>query len=763
MHKRIAVLMAAASVASAGLLRTYVNAQTRAPAPPQIAPPVTAQAGAARTAADGVEVPIREVVLFSSGVGYFEHFGSVKGNGSAELRFKTDQINDVLKSLLLQDMDGGKVGTVSYAGQAPLARTLKSFGVDITANPTMADLLNQLRGARLTVSMASGRYTGTIVGVEKKVKAINSNGDAIETPVLNLKEGNHLRSIPLEETQSLELDDPKLQTELDEALGVVARSRDQDKKPVTIHFRGQGERRVRIGYVIETPVWKTSYRLVLADTDNQGRAGAQGDAKSPIGADQSYAIQPKPVAGAKANGAAKPNAGGSAKLQGWAIVENQTDNDWKDVELSLVSGRPLSFILDLYHSRYIARPIIQPQSYASLVPQTYAGGVTREEMEKLQKATEEAQARSQAPQGGGGIGANQVTQANDLFGGSGSQSGQAGRIDPTASIISAASAGNVGELFQYTIGNVSLARQQAAMIPIVTDDVDAEKLSIYNPGVLGEHPLLGARLKNNTKKFLLEGPITVLDQGRYAGDARIEDLPPGQQRLVSYGIDQQLLVDLTQGTHTSRVMTAIIVKGVLEITSRQISELRYLSDNKSNHAKTLIIEQARAGEDWKLVSPKEPDETTPEVYRFRRTIGPHKLDSLSVTTQGVSVQSIKLLSQTTDSLLTFFKTGGIPQNVRDALGKAIQMRSDLAALDAHLAGWRQGISDITAEQSRMRENMKTVSPTTDYYTRLVKKLDVQETDIEKAQKQIADTQKARDVLQKQFEDYLATLTIEAGK
>src|SRR5665213_1593831 len=169
MHKRIAVLMAAASVASAGLLRTYVNAQTRAPAPPQIAPPVTAQAGAARTAADGVEVPIREVVLFSSGVGYFEHFGSVKGNGSAELRFKTDQINDVLKSLLLQDMDGGKVGTVSYPGQAPLAHTLKSFQVDITDNPTMADLLNQLRGAKITVSLAgANKVSGTILGVEKR-------------------------------------------------------------------------------------------------------------------------------------------------------------------------------------------------------------------------------------------------------------------------------------------------------------------------------------------------------------------------------------------------------------------------------------------------------------------------------------------------------------------------------------------------------------------------------------------------------------------
>src|SRR3954470_16332103 len=107
-------------------------------------PPATGDSAAAKEQA---EVPVRQVVLFSSGVGYFEHFGSVKGNGSTELRFKTQQINDVLKSLVLQDLDGGTAGTVTFPSLDPIERTLKSFQVDITSNPALEDLLNQLRGA----------------------------------------------------------------------------------------------------------------------------------------------------------------------------------------------------------------------------------------------------------------------------------------------------------------------------------------------------------------------------------------------------------------------------------------------------------------------------------------------------------------------------------------------------------------------------------------------------------------------------------------
>ena len=307
------------------------------------------------------QVPVREVVLFSSGVGYFEHFGTIHGDAATELRFKTEQINDILKSLLLEDLDGGKITSVTYGSQAPISHTLQSFEIDITTNPPLAALLNQLRGRSVTATLIDGQMTGTVLGVEKRQRSAGKDSAPIDVWVLNLLSGGSIRPVELDHVNQLKLDDPRLQEELNKALAALAQSRERDKKPVVIHFRGKGDHRVRVGYVVEAPVWKTSYRLVMPADDAHAEAKDVGP-------------QTKPADGAAP--ATQPGAGATeGRLQGWAIVENQTDSDWNDVQLSLVSGRPLSFIEDLYQPLFVPRPIVQPQLYASLRPQTYDAGM----------------------------------------------------------------------------------------------------------------------------------------------------------------------------------------------------------------------------------------------------------------------------------------------------------------------------------------------------------------------------------------------------
>jgi len=172
------------------------------------------------------EVPVKAVALFSSGVGYFEHFGTVKGDGSTELRFKTQQINDILKSLVLQDLDGGRVNTITYPSQDPIEKTLKSFQVNITDNPPLADLLNQLRGASVRILFGTEDLKGVVLGVEEKQEKVGTGDGAkvIETHVLNLLQGGTIRSLPLTEVRTLTLDDAQLQEELTRALTALARS-----------------------------------------------------------------------------------------------------------------------------------------------------------------------------------------------------------------------------------------------------------------------------------------------------------------------------------------------------------------------------------------------------------------------------------------------------------------------------------------------------------------------------------------------------------
>jgi hypothetical protein len=736
---RKSIVLAAAVAATLSVLRPAALRAADAPQP-----------------ADGqANVPVREVVLFSSGVGYFEHFGQVNGNSATVLRFKSEQINDILKSLVLQDLDKGTVSAVTYPSQGPLQRTLRSFQIDLTSNPALSDLLNQLRGARVTVTLAQGarQVQGTVLGVEKQQRPAGDKDhpQMVDVQVVNLVSDTGIQPVELGQVSDVRIEDAELRRELAQALAALSQARDKDKKPVEIHFAGQGERRVRIGYVVETPVWKTSYRLILP-----------GPGEGP-------ATQPAPE-GTSEQQKGQGQAAQEGSLQGWAIVENQTDSDWKDVQLSLVSGRPISFIQDLYQPLYIPRPIVQPELYASLRPQTYEGGLDampkptemalREE-EKLSDAARQPmlQRRMRAGGGFGGGGASGLSAAPPAPAATPASEGAAlGAINPTASISSVASAAKVGELFQYTVGNVSIARQQSAMLPIVTDPIHAEKLSIYNQSVMPNNPLLGARLKNTTGKYLLQGPITVIAGSSYAGDASLGDVPPGQERLISYGVDQEVTVHASDNTQTNQLLTGKIVKGVLWLTYKQTFSQDYTAEDKSENPKTLLIEAPKHA-DWTLLEPKKPIETTDALYRFEGHIEPHHPSKLTVREEHTQMQEMAILPMDMTVVAAYARTGEIPQPVKDALGKAAQLKSALVDTQRQIQEAQQKLSEITAEQSRIRENMKAVSQSSDYYKRLLTELDAQETTIQDQHKQVADLQKQQDRQQKELEDYLANLSV----
>ncbi|MEP6992575.1 MAG: DUF4139 domain-containing protein [bacterium] len=653
------------------------------------------------------DVPVTKIMLFSSGVGYFEHAGLVHGNGSTELRFRTGQINDILKSIILQDEDGGHVGAITYPSQDPLAKTLRSFQVDITQNPSQAQLLNQLRGARVTVQAQGATMTGTVLGVE--TRRITDKGETMEVAVLNLLTGAMIRAVELPSITSVTIDDPQLQDELNKALATLVQARDQDRKPVTISFLGAGDRRVRIGYVVETPVWKTSYRLLM---NEKGTAGA---------------------------------------LQGWAMVENQTESDWNNVALSLVSGRPMSFTMDLYQPLYVTRPVVVPELYASLHPQLYEGG-TQAERERVSMVVTGANAAKAQRR------TDERAFAAPLSEMMVSAAPAPTLMDMTSSVQAMASTGRLGELFQYTIGNVTLARQKSAMLPIITDSVELQRVSIFNASVLASNPLSGVWLKNTTGKHVLQGPVTVLDRGGYAGDARIDDVPPGQSRFLSYGIDLDVAVDNTKNTQVASVTGVKIVKGILSVVRRSVASQEYAADNRGARDKVLVVEHPiRQG--WSLVDTEKPFETTSSLYRFKGTAAAKKVTTLVVREALVQNESLALLPMDVGQLLLYTRTSEIPRDVRDAIGKAVQMKQDLVDAERQLAAKTQQIGEITAEQARIRENMRTVGQSGSYYERLLAKLNEQESIIEKLQADRSSLASKRDSTRRDLEDYLKGLSV----
>lgn len=670
-------------------------------------------AGVTKAEEPATNIPLKRVVMFSSGVAFYERNGEVEGNATVDLRFNTRDVNDLLKSMVLQDEGGGKISTVSYGSKDPITRTLRTFTIDLTHEPTLADLLGQIRGEK--IDLDSPKMSGIIIGIEKRKKPAGMN-ETVEVEYLNLLTDEGLRSVPLEGVGKIKLDNPKLDADLRQALLVLAMGKSVDKKSVTLNFSGAGKRPVKVGYIQESPIWKTSYRLVLGE-----------DAK-PL-------------------------------LQGWAIVENTTEEDWDDVNLTLVSGRPISFVMDLYQPMYIDRPVVQQELYASLRPRTYdqdlgeaenefrkaaiagkpaSAPPAKKEMEQLAKRMQDGLQRNRA---------DEKAASNGRYLAEGKERG----FDPGA-LESVAQASNVGELFQYRIATpVKLGRQKSAMLPIVNDSVEGEKVSIYNPAVHAKHPLNGLRLKNTTDLHLMQGPITVFDDGAYAGDAQIQDLPPKSERLVSYAMDLDTEVAPTSTGDPEQLLAVKIARGTMQITRKYGRTHSYVIKNSGKKAKKVLVEYPLDTQ-WTLLEPKDPGEKTRDLFRFAVDAEPGKPASLTIKEQRTADEYQALSNLDNGTIQFYISAKVVSDKIKTALAEVIKRKVAHGQLIAKRAELERQVQIIFEEQNRIRQNMAQLPKDSDLFRRYVTKFNEQEDKIdqlrEQIKKAIADEAADRDALNK---------------
>jgi len=551
--------------------------------------------------------------------------------------------------------------------------------------------------------------------VEKKTESIGEGSQhrIVEQEYVTLLTEDGIRALSLANVQRIRLMNAALNGELQQALATLATHHDAQKKTVSITFDGTGSRQARVSYLTETPVWKTSYRLVL-DED-----------KAPY-------------------------------LQGWAIVENQTPQDWRNVTLSLVSGRPISFAMDLYQPLYNPRPIVQPELYANLKPQTY--GDAMDELKPMASApaarNESKKERmlskmTQAAAGGRLNAPAESDAAAEMMRGGSLENG----------VTSMAMAEDKGELFEYRIDQpVTLAKHQSALLPIIGQTLQGQKVSLYNQSVNAKHPLNGYRLKNTSSLHLMQGPITLFDSGAYAGDARIEDLPPGQDRLISYALDLKTEVEPTFQGGTQELATVSLKKGTMLISRRLIEDRTYLVKNRDAKARTVLIEQPYRA-DWKLVEPKEPTERTRDMYRFSVAVDAGKSATLRVKETLPLQESILLMESGIDQILHYQQAKEVGPKVKEALQRVVQLRSKLDDVRAQRIRLDQRTAEITAEHARIRENMQRLQQNSDLYNRYVKKLDQQETELETLRKEIERFKNMEEEHRRELQNYVMNLDV----
>jgi hypothetical protein len=678
-------------------------------------PPGTSPEGP--PAARAEQLPVSRVVLFSSGVGHFLREGQVESDARVDLAFPVSGINDLLKSMVLLDRDGGQVRAVSYDSSAPLERTLKSFAVDLTANPSYAQLLQQARGEKVEVSLsqaAGGQpatLTGTVIGTERQKQATGK--EPIDVDVLNLWCADGMRAVRLADVQRVRFLNPALDSEFRKALEALAQSHDAQKKAVSLLFSGKGKRRVSVGYVVENPIWKTTYRLVLG----------KGEDERPY-------------------------------LQGWAAVENPSDEDWREVRMALVSGRPISFRMDLYQPLYVPRPLVVPELFASLRPPAYSGPL-------------DAVGALRQPSAGPAVVSTQVGAAPARAAAPAEKAGRralreelAAPMDLGASVATAAAAGKLGDFFQYVVERpVTLPRQKSALLPIVGKGVEARRVSIYNEGTQPKFPLLGLRLKNTSGLHLMQGPITVFEGSTYAGDARILDLQPNEERLLSYAVDLGTEVKPEVAADSGRLTHVKAVKGMLHTTTKLRETKTYTAKNRNPQDRTVLIEHPVRPE-FKLVSKDRPAETARDVYRFELKVPAGQTAKETVTEERDVGSAVQLTNSPDEQVRVFLQSPAVSAKVKEGLKKAQGLRWEWGRTQREVAEQQRQLQAVAEDQARLRANLREVPQTSPLHKRYLDKLGRQEDEVEKYRAEVKRLQGQEHAQKKALDEFLAAFSAE---
>jgi hypothetical protein len=778
---------------------------------PGVAPSATAREAEAGGGAEAAaaKLPVRRVVLYKNGVGYFEHLGRVRGNQTLTIDFTSGQLNDVLSSLTVLDLGGGKITAVNYNSEAPLAKRLGALRLPLGEQTTVSQFLNALRGARLEVRSGGATIAGRLLSVERKTRTTKEGQIVPYDEVALITDAGEVRTAELGTATSVRLAERDLNQEVSRYLNLIASTRSQDLRRMTISSAGAGERQVYVSYISEVPLWKTTYRIVMPS---------------------------------KAN--AKP------LLQGWAIVDNTVGEDWENVELSLVAGAPQSFIQQLSQPYYSRRPVVPLPESVQLEPQTHAatlipgngtlsgtvtdpsgadvagatvrvydasnnlvatattdesgdyqvnglpegnyrvevtragfrsyvennvavtgGGEVSKDVELQVGATSEsvmvmaAPAPAPPPGVGGGVGRGQFRAALKVGPGAVSNLAiDANMLNATrAAQQAAAQARELGDLFEYKLKQpVTIRKNQSALVPILQSDITAEKVSLWNESAGRPQPLLAIWLTNTSGLTLDGGSFTVLEEETFAGEGLMDPIKPGEKRLLSYAADLGVRVDAKAESRSEPVTRVRINRGVMIQTSEVREQKTYTIRNEDTHPRTVVIEHPRRPE-YKLAAELEPAETTAGMYRFRVQVPAKKTEMLTVK-EAKPLETRYIIGNLTDDQVTLFvRQKTINPEIEAALRKIVAQKGVIAGFDRELQSRRDETKRIFDDQQRLRENMKALKGSAEekaLVERYTKELNEQEDRLAAIRKESADLEAKRAEAQSELSRMIEALQFD---
>jgi hypothetical protein len=661
----------------------------------------------------GGPAKLKDVNLFPNGVGVFEYQGTAVNNMAQSLTFRSDQIDDVLASLVFQDAGGGRAGEITFPANVPLAEELRRYPVSLGNSPSRAQILSQLRGIMVTIRLkkpAGASLTGRIIGVRKdalnpppgngpmplvvRVGSVRHTIHRKVTESVNLLCGGTLRQIAMANVSAVTIRSDAIRRSLKEALDMIAARRGRRTHPLTVWFHGRGRRTVGFAYLMETPVWRMTYRLIIP-------------------APGAHHVQPI--------------------LQAMALITNRSNTDWNDIRLDLRGGEPLSFIAHLYQPLYQRRPIKRNSSSLHRSPQTWGRGeyysstsgpliMMRRGYQYIDGHVEEV--KRTAPVGGGGVG--NIGGGGSIFqinrGGFQPPAAPTPPFNPLQGVHAMAEASDVYPAFDYHVDNLNVRRGHSAMVPILVAPITGTVEDYYSAGDLvissggkAHHPMQGIRVDNTTGHFLPPGVTSVYRGAVFAGQAQLPVLPSGVAHIVTFAIDRSTNIHIHQGHHTHwRSIHAAVKFGQLVMTKTMMNRYRIKVSNHGDQAKIINIQTQIKRRD--LISPRSllTRDKSGKMCTFKIMLKPHSGQTIAISVRNTANFPVSLDHLDSHDLTALLKEyPHLPPTIVAAVkrGRRLRILAENAdrratAIQAKIAG----ITKITANLEKVLLSIKKVSP-----------------------------------------------------
>lgn len=682
------------------------------------------------------DLPVTRVSLYKSGVGFFEHSGKVTGNQTVTVDFTTAQLNDVLQSLTAVDLNGGRIAGAGYNSTTPLEQQLKSLPLALGEDPSAIDFYQAIRGARVEVHATGAAITGRLLSIELRTSATDS-GASDKSPqehrVLTVvSDTGEVRSIEITPSTSVRLLDTALHQDVGHYLELLASNRSKGLRHLNLRDNGEGTRDLRVSYISEVPIWKSTYRILFTD---------------------------KPAV-----------SGGSqtATLQGWAVIDNTVGTDWNNVQLSLIAGSPQSFIQPLSVPYYSRRPEIPLPQEAQLSPQTHDSG----EVPVSAGVAEMSGVSSGSGAGGsiamGVMGGTGGPMAKSLRGSlQGRYAKDAVTVDANAapvpyeeaatdSVVPNTTTAAFDDFFEYKISEpVTIRKNESALVPILQTKVDTERVTLWSEA--RPQALRALWITNSSNLTLDRGSFSIVEDGNFGGEGLLEPIHPGEKRLLSYAADQAVRVTTDYQHDTQRVEHISIAKDILKQTTSEVAEVEYLVHNAAPEPRMVIVEHpVRQG--WKLDSEVKPAESTPTEDRFRVATKANETVRLHIGEHQTLSQSFRLVNISDDQLLILLRNAKASPTFMQQLQPVFNAKRGVTYLERQIAAKDGSINDLVKDQDRIRQNFSALKGTPEERTlakRYTEELNAQEDSLATLRKDLAalkqQLDKAKEALSNQIE------------